>query len=88
MRRSIRNGAAVGTSDNTVASVPSGARITDPAVKTGIMTSSITGVIMFCESFRSLHAAPIATNSAPKMKSDRIRNSRNHPTIAGVTALA
>jgi len=88
MRRSIRNGAAVGTSDSTVASVASGARSTDPDVNTGIITSSITGVIMFCESFRSLQAAPIAMNSDPKMNNDRTRKSRNHPTIDGVMALA
>ena len=68
--------------------MPSGARSTVADVKTGSMISSMTGVIMFWESFRSLHAAPIATKSDPKMNNDITRNSRNQPTIAGVTALA
>src|SRR3954469_24229247 len=86
IRSSIRNGAAVGTSERTVAIVPSGARSTAPAVNTGIMTRSITGVIMFCESFRSLQAAPMATNSDPKMNCDRTTNKKNQPMIEGVTA--
>src|SRR4051812_1161621 len=88
IRSSIRNGAAVGISESTVAIVPSGARSTAPAVKTGIITRSITGVIMFCESFRSLHAAPMATNREPKMNWARTTNKKNQPMIDGVTARA
>src|SRR4051812_10115703 len=51
IRSSIRNGAAVGTSESTVAIVPSGARSTAPAGENRNITRSNPCVLLFFESF-------------------------------------
>ncbi len=86
MRMSIRNGAAVGIIDSVNDIVLSGDRATENHVSAGSISRSMAGVIMFCASLRSLHAAPMAMNTEPKMKRARTRKRRNQPKAAGVIA--
>src|SRR5205085_7251306 len=77
-RSIIRNGAAVGMSDSTVAIVPSGARRTGTHMNIGTIITIMTGVIMPCESLRSEHAAPTARNTDPNIRIDMTRTRKNH----------
>ena len=83
MRSIIRNGVAVGISDSTVATIPSGARRIDPAVIIGSIMISITGVIRFCESFRSVQAAPTATKMEPNSRTAITRKNANQASCDG-----